>query len=204
MRRRASSHICIASSHICKASAAVTTAAPICILIVTSMRVPTLHYDQATTLLRSLASIGGVSNRTLEAQLKWIREHPEAPIIFASIYVGNQAVTTAWLVVRHRPLHPRAFIVYQVLDADADHQSISQSVLEPFRALVGTYNVETAEGATEDWTLVSLGKVVQHLCDESDAFKSLIREMVEKSGMPRASCHRICMTARSRPRLSSV
>jgi hypothetical protein len=87
-----------ASARICEASAAVTTASPICILIAPCMRVRTLHHYQATALLRSLSSIGGVSNRTLAAQLAWIKKHPEAPTLFASTYVLNQAVTTAgWL-----------------------------------------------------------------------------------------------------------
>ena len=57
-----------------------------------------MHHYQATKLLRSLATIGGVSNRTLAAQLAWIKEHPEAPTLLACTYVRNQAVTTAgWL-----------------------------------------------------------------------------------------------------------
>ena len=71
-----------------------------------------MHHYQATKLLRSLATIGGVSNRTLEAQLAWIKKHPEAPTRFASTYIHSQpGGHYRGLAVRQRPLHPHALYI---------------------------------------------------------------------------------------------
>ena len=160
-----------------------------------------MHHYQATKSLRSLAAIGGVSTRTLEAQLAWIKKHPEAPTRFAIHTFATRRSLPRVGCATPPPASTR--IVYQVLDANHTHQRISASMLQPFCTVLGDCNVEAADGHTEDWTIIDLGKTLQHLCDGSDAFTSLLRDMAEKSGMPHASRQRICMTARGHHRPSA-
>lgn len=80
-----------------------------------------------------------------------------------------------------------------MLEANVSHVDISRSLLQPFRELVGAGNVEAADECVEDNTVLSLGKVLQHLCDGSDDFRSLLRDTAEKSGLPHTSRQRICI-----------
>ena len=133
--------------------------------------------------LRSLASVGGVSQRTLVKQLNYIRDHPEVRLRLHA-RVCAYAIRRARLQPRpgsgthtcSAPFNQQLACASQVVEA-ASSRTTLQRVTNVLSEAHGD-NIEPEA----DWATLSLQDALPYLCEKSSKFKAALAEIARSQG----------------------
>lgn len=131
--------------------------------------------------LRSLASIGGCSKRTIAKQLKFIRDNPEARLAF-------HARSHAQCVRKGRLQPP--LCIYLITFAswfDCAPQVLAASNVSRESDVLKGLSDDREPGV--DWASIPLQKALPYLCTHSPNFRDALAEIARFAGRHKACMH---------------